>query len=45
MRTEDASREGVKHHGGIGSLMGMAQALLAKVGHDIGLIIHQRQRG
>ena len=35
----------VEHHGGIGIDAGMAQALLAEIGHDIGLVVYQRQRG
>lgn len=42
---EHLPREGVKHYGGIGALTGMAQALLAEIGHDIGLVVYQRQRG
>jgi hypothetical protein len=45
MRAENLPWEGVKYHGGIGSLMSMTQAFLTEIGHDIGLIIHQRQRG
>ena len=42
--TENVPREGVKHHGSVGPLMGMTQALLAEIRHDIDPGVHQRQR-
>lgn len=44
MRREDFPRQRIKHHRGIGIDAGVAQALLAEIGDDIGLIAHQRQQ-